>query len=248
MAAKGYVVLTRTARPTSTARPSRKSSSTGTRGRLQGNHGGRAEGLKRASGREEARVNEEAAGTSHELDRHQTDPGGRRRVSQRRRSWMSSGTRDFTLFTPSWSRKNRPDPEVPARSPVVTVTIRRRFSSSRGRRNGEAMWKGAPRFRARRREEGRRWEVPGRESRGYPARDAVTPVERLRQIVNWFEKYLQGKAMPFTNSGGRDSRSAALSPPRSRARSRVARRRSKCDGSGRRGGRLAMESTARRAD
>ena len=114
--------------------------------------------------------------------------------------WYSA---DFTLFTPSWFRKNPyQDPEeFLARSPVRYVDkIKTPILFVEGEEDWRTpLWQGAPRCSAREggEEADGHGDVPGREPRalafsGMPSHR----VERLRHIVNWFDKYLQGKAMP----------------------------------------------------
>ena len=115
--------------------------------------------------------------------------------------WYSA---DFTLFTPSWFRKNPyQDPEeFLARSPVRYVD---RIKTPILFVEGEEDWRtplwqgGAAMFRALKAEKKPTVMVtfPGENHELSRSGMPSHRVERLRHIVNWFDKYLQGKPMPI---------------------------------------------------
>ena len=114
--------------------------------------------------------------------------------------WYSA---DFTLFTPSWFRKNPyQDPEeFLARSPVRYVD---RIKTPIMFVEGEEDWRtplwqgGAAMFRALKAEKKPTVMVtfPGENHELSRSGMPSHRVERLRHIVNWFDKYLLGKPMP----------------------------------------------------
>ncbi|MDQ5858654.1 MAG: S9 family peptidase, partial [Acidobacteriota bacterium] len=115
--------------------------------------------------------------------------------------WYSA---DFTLFTPSWFRKNPyQDPEeFRARSPLSYV---RKITTPILFVEGEEDWRtplwqgGAAMFRALKAEKKPTVMVtfPGENHELSRSGMPSHRVERLRHIVNWFDKYLQGKPMPI---------------------------------------------------
>ncbi len=114
--------------------------------------------------------------------------------------WYSA---DFTLFTPSWFRKNPyQDPEeFLARSPLRYVDkIKTPILFVEGEEDWRTpLWQGgAAMFRALKAEKKPTVMVTFPGENHELSRSGVPShrVERLRHIVNWFDKYLQGKPMP----------------------------------------------------
>ncbi|HVE66131.1 MAG TPA: S9 family peptidase, partial [Thermoanaerobaculia bacterium] len=115
--------------------------------------------------------------------------------------WYSA---DFTLFTPSWFRKNPyQDPEeFLARSPVRYVDkIKTPILFVEGEEDWRTpLWQGgAAMFRALKAEKKPTVMVTFPGENHELSRSGVPShrVERLRHIVNWFDKYLQGTPMPI---------------------------------------------------
>ena len=126
-------------------------------------------------------------------------------VSQRSvADWLSFWySADFTLFTPTWFRKNPyQDPEeFLARSPVRYVDkIQTPILFVEGEEDWRTpLWQGgAAMFRALKAEKKPTAMVtfPGENHELSRSGMPSHRVERLRHIVNWFDKYLQGKPMP----------------------------------------------------
>lgn len=114
--------------------------------------------------------------------------------------WYSA---DFTLFTPSWFRKNPyQDPEeFRTRSPLAYVgKIKTPILFVEGEEDWRTpLWQGgAAMFRALKAEKKPTVMVtfPGENHELSRSGMPSHRVERLRHIVNWFDKYLQGKPMP----------------------------------------------------